>query len=286
MNSSFKDLEKAYKIADWMDDPWSSKGRSRYLQALKRFEHLLKHQWFKEVLNMGKVAVLDIGAGKGIGGVALVKILLKHGVLVDLVMIDVREDALKDAKRFATEEDVKAETRVLDALKTYELGRSFDIILAYGAILAHFNDWSLTKLFASLNKCAHHRSIVVIEERNRVNAIFKDGFKEFLVENRDPENLSISVHLKHDVVTGSYYRAYIKLKNYEITSLPINFRNISTIASLLWIFFQDVDLVYSGENEMYFVLGKSAREKIRTKDILLYEPTILKRKEPLNLYNF
>ncbi len=56
------------------------------------------------------------------------------GVNVRLVMIDLRRDAIEDAKRFAREEGVEAEAYVANALEAHKLGK-YDIV---------FNVWSYT----------------------------------------------------------------------------------------------------------------------------------------------
>ncbi len=84
-------LEKGYEIASWKDNPWSSEGRERYRAALEKFNTLLKHPWLAEVAGKDKVDVLDLGAGRGIGGVALAKVLMSRGLKVKIVMVDLRE---------------------------------------------------------------------------------------------------------------------------------------------------------------------------------------------------
>jgi len=143
------------------------------------------------------LAILDLGAGRGIGGVALARVLSKKGVKSRLVMVDIREDAVRDAARFAQEEGVRAEVRVMDALEAYQLGR-FDIVLMYSAMLAHFDEWDLPKLFASATCALQDNGVVVIEELDRVYAIFRGGYRDFIVENTAPESLSVSVHVGYD----------------------------------------------------------------------------------------
>ncbi len=248
-------LSKAYEIADWGDDPWSGRGRKRYEEAIKAFRSLMRHDWLKALPD--KVRVLDVGAGRGIGGVALAKVLKEGGRSAELLMIDLREDALKDAKKFAREEGVDAEVRVHDALRAHELGR-FEIVLMYGAIIAHFDEWSFIRLLSSAAEALRGEGVVIIEEIDRVDYIFRVGFKDMLMERRDPRNPSLSYHLRYDPITGTYTRVLLRLRDMEAVEVGVNFRSIAHIASVLWALVSDVDII-SKDEDFYLVLGKGPK---------------------------
>lgn len=272
-----EELSKAYEIADWGDDPWSERGRRRYEEAIKTFRSLMRHDWFSALPD--EVSVLDIGAGRGIGGVALAKVLKEGGRRVELLMIDLREEALRDAERFAREEGIDAKARVHDALRAHELGR-FDVVLMYGAILAHFDEWSFIRLLSSAAEALRGEGIVIIEELDRVNYIFRAGFKDMLMERRDPSNPSLSYHLRYDPVKGTYTRVLLRLKDMKAVEIGVNFRSIAHIASALWAFVSDVDIISKGEG-FYLVLGKgpkrgpSPAELTRDPRVLTYKHFIL-----------
>ena len=274
-------LEKGYKIAFWKDDPWSLEGRKRYEIALKKFRGLIEHPWLKELLKLDNIGLLDIGAGKGIGGVALAKTLIQQNCKVKLVMIDLRKSAVEDSLKFANEEKVEAEAFQMNAIEAHKLGK-FNIVLMYGAILAHFDWWSLARLFASATMCLKEKGVIIIEEFDRVHAIFTAGFKNLIIENPRPDKLSISVHAGYDVIKGSYLRNFIRVKDWEVVTLPVNFRNISSIAAMLWLFVEDVDVASVDEENVYFVLGRESRNLLKP-NILANSPKILKRNSPWNI---
>ena len=60
----------------------------------------------------------------------------------------------------------------MNALEVHGLGK-FGIILMYGAILARFDGWELPRLFASLASALTDDGIVIIQEMDRVHAIFR-----------------------------------------------------------------------------------------------------------------
>ena len=276
------ELEIAYRIANWRDDPYSPDGRERYVKALDRFEKLLEHPWFNDVSRRKSVSIVDIGAGKGIGGVALAKILNKHGVRTKLHMIDVRRDALKVAVRFASEENVEAYTYVVDAREAYKLSlRNNDIALMYGSILAHFNEWDLVKLLASTMMLIKDNGLLIIEELDRDHILYTRGYKDLLIESRDEDKISLSIHMKYDPITSSYHRLFIDLIRRLKARVTINFRSIAQIASLLWVFMEDIDIVYTGEGLIYYILGFKPRRINNVKDLV--EPEILKRNSFWNL---
>jgi len=171
--STADNLEKGYSIASWKDDPWSPEGRERYETALKEFSILLNHPWFEDILEKNKVSILDIGAGKGMGGVALAKALKETNDVneVKLTMIDLRDTALKDALCFAKEEIHSAKVHKLDATKAHTLGK-FDIVLMYGVILVHFNSWNLMRLFSSATQALEEKGVIIVEEMDRTHILF------------------------------------------------------------------------------------------------------------------
>ena len=277
--STADNLEKGYSIASWKDDPWSPEGRERYETALKEFSILLNHPWFEDILEKNKVSILDIGAGKGIGGIALAKALKETNDVneVKLTMIDLRDTALKDALRFAKEEEIhSAKVHKLDATKAHTLGK-FDIVLMYGAILVHFNSWNLMRLFSSATQALEEKGVIIVEEMDRTHILFTRGYSSILVEKADPRDLSISVHADYDIINGSYIRNFIRLRQWDIVSLPLNFRSISTIASILWLFVKNIDIAPTFKPQIYFILGKTPRKKILPID-LEKDPEVVLRK--------
>ncbi len=81
---------------------------------------------------------------------------------------------------------MEADAHVMDTLEAHKFSK-FDIVLMYGAILAHFNEWNMLRLFASAAKALKDDGLVIIEEMDRINAIFGGGYKEIVIESGDPE---------------------------------------------------------------------------------------------------
>jgi predicted O-methyltransferase YrrM len=270
-------LDIAYSIVGWKDDPYTPEGYKRFSVAMDRFRKLMRHPWLSKLLEKRLLTIVDVGAGKGIGSVALGKVLQENGVKARVYMIDLREGALKTALKFASENNVEAETYVVNASEVHRVGiRDADLALLYGGILAHFNEWELVTLFSSTTSIINDGGILLLEEFDRDHMLYTRGYKDLLVEKREEDSITISVHKRYDPITGSYYRLFIDLLGHRTVEVPINFRSIAQIASMLWIFMHNVDMVYTGESLVYYILGIKPRRKIDTDDLSIV-PEILKR---------
>jgi len=93
---------------------------------------VVEHEWIRErVGGKDRISIVEYCSGTGIGGIALARILReKYGVAIDLLLIDLRRNALEIAKRFSREElGFEVDTLVADVTKGIDLGKKFDIAL-------------------------------------------------------------------------------------------------------------------------------------------------------------
>lgn len=155
--------------------------KSVNVKALAKFRSLLSHPWFQEIPK--EAQILDLCGGMGIGGVALVKALQEKGYSPRLTLVDIREDAIKEAEKFSMEEGVTCRCIAGDALEAHSLGR-FDIVLLFGAPLPHFDAWMFPRLLASASEATKDNGILVIEEMDRVDFIFKKVSKTSWLRQR------------------------------------------------------------------------------------------------------
>ena len=270
-------LDIAYSIAGWKDDPYTPAGYERFSIAIEHFRKLMSHPWFSKLLEKKSLTIVDVGAGKGIGGVALAKVLQENKVKPRLYMVDVREGALQTALKFASENNIEAKTYTMDAKEIHRIGiRDVDLVLMYGGILAHFNEWDLVRLLASVTSIINDEGILLLEEFDRDHMLYTRGYKDLIVEKSEEGSVAISVHKRYDVVTGSYYRLFIDLLGHRAVEAPVNFRSIAQIASMLWIFMHDIDIVYTGKDLIYYILGLKPRRRISVDD-LINIPEVLER---------
>jgi hypothetical protein len=71
-------LKKIYTLFRWPED-LSKEGKERYERALEEFGKIISHRWIEEVLRRGKVRIVDICSGTGVGGIALAKRVVELG---------------------------------------------------------------------------------------------------------------------------------------------------------------------------------------------------------------
>ena len=77
-------------------------------------------------------------------------------------------------------------------------------------------------------------------------------------------------------MSESYYRLFIDLLGHRTVEAPVNFRSIAQITSMLRIFVRDIDIVYTGKDLMYYILGLKPRRRIAVND-LINIPEVLER---------
>ncbi len=275
-----EDMSKLYQLTRWPEDPRSEEGRKRYVEALDRFRSLLSHEWFSEILNRGKVRLVDICGGTGIGGVALSKVLLEAGAEVELTVVDLRVEALEKAKLLSAEElGVEAITDLMDVRELHSLHRKFDLALLYGYSTPHFDPWEMAKLLASVSRSLDDRGLMVVEEQDRQYLIFyRREHRDWLVEDIGPERLLVSVHWGYDHLRGSFKRAILDLFTKEgPIALEVYFWNLAGLMAMSWLFFEDIDfLPYKRGTFNGLILAKGPRRKLEPEDIR--KPRVLREK--------
>ena len=282
MEETKKELEAIktlYTLNIWPDDPRTKEGYNRYLKSIEKFRKAIKHDWFKELLSKKEeLSVLEICAGYGIGGFALSKAIQEKGNNVKLTILDIREYALKIGKNWGERElKVNVNYIVQDARDTYKLKSKFDIALLYGFSTPHFNPWDMIRLLASLSETLLNESLFIVEEVDRIyNIFYLRGYKDILVEQVTEDEIVISVHAGYSTKKGSFIRAFKDLTNQKKNVLlDTYFWNLASMASLLWLFFRDVDFIPIETNRSGFIVAKRPRRNIKLKDVI-ETPTFLK----------
>lgn len=269
-------LSRIYRIADWKDDPYTEAGRRRYREALDKFRSIVAHPWLSELEREPRV--LDLCAGGGIGGVALSKVLLEKGYKPRLCLVDLRGDALQAARKFCSDEGVGCVSRQMDAAGAHEIGK-FDVVLLYGAPLAHFDPWRLMRLLASVSAALEETGLLILEEMDRVNKIFIGGFKHFIVEASEPGRLSVSVHGGYNRRRGAYRRIFYDVLRGHSAEVFLSFYSESIIGAMAWAFFRDLDFVEFAEGT-FMLLARAPRGALSPVDFSKLPRAIMHQGEP------
>jgi 16S rRNA G1207 methylase RsmC len=85
-------MERLYRVFPWPEDPatWAR----RVEEGSRLFERLLGHEWLSSLEGKGRVRILDLMGGTGVGGGTLALALGRRGVRAEVVVVDVRRSAL------------------------------------------------------------------------------------------------------------------------------------------------------------------------------------------------
>ncbi len=233
-----EDMRKFYSLFPWPEDPEGA-GRERYGRALKYFREVVEHPFFH---GRGSFRVLDLMGGVGIGGVALCRVLKEAGKDVELTVLDLRGDALFKAKDFAVEE-LGREPELIegDAFLAHELVGGADVVLIYGLTMPHFDTWRTVLLLNSIREIVKPEGAVLI---HHLDQVYWEGYLHpsgdvypFFLEG----DLTLSLFKGYDVKRGSSRRVVVSPRTGEMADYNVYQWNVSLMAALVWIFFEDVE---------------------------------------------
>ncbi len=213
---------------------------------------------------------MDILSGEGIGGVALSKAL---GRKVKLYMLDLREKALEVAKRFSKDElGEEPEVFVHDAVKIHEVLRDLDLVLMYGLSTPHFDPWRAVLLLASIGESLKDDGVFMVEEMDRRYWVFYvTGYKEIMPSFKENGPI-LNMHKSYDLKRGIFKRTHFSLVSGEMTDLDVYFWGVADFLSLMWLFFEEVDM-RALDYKRLMLLARYPRRKIRPGDLKL--PSLL-----------
>lgn len=269
-------LSKFFSIFPWPDDPEAQKGKDYFDSTIKSIEKLFEHPWFTKLLKKKKVRILEICGGAGFGGVALSNLILQKNLDVDLVITDLRKDALKKAKQWGEKVlGKKILTKVIDAKEIHKLGRKFDMVFMYGLSTPHFNPWDIIRLFGATSECLEDDGIFIIDEADRRYSIFfTRGYQQLIAEG-DDNKFVLNFHSGYDMLKGTFSRTHFSpIFPKKTITMELYFWGLAEIGSFTFLFFEDVDFVNT-EGTRCFILGYKPRKVLRLGD--LREPLLFRK---------
>ncbi len=276
-----EELSRLYSLLGWPGDPYTREGRARYEEAIKEAEKILNHEWLSTTLG-GKdsVRILDLCGGSGIAGAAFAKALKERGVKPEVIVIDLREEALSVARKFIEEETgVKPETLALDVTRMRDANLSADLAVLWGLSTPHFSPWDLLKVVSGTASNLTADGVLVIEEVDRHAGIFLANRYQYVMPELISEGkVTVSVHEGRDPRTGLVSRVLVDLTSGESVRLKVYFWDIASVAAITWAFFKDVDFIPGKSSRHGYIIAKWPREALKPEELLSAEPTILKRR--------
>jgi len=276
------ELSRLYNLLGWPGDPYTCEGRARYEGTIKEAEKIINHEWFSATLK-GKdsVKILDVCGGSGIAGAALAKALREKGVKPEVIVIDLREEALSVARKFIEEEiGVKPETLALDVTRMHDANLNADLAVLWGLSTPHFSPWDLMKVVSGVASNLVADGVLVIEEFDRHAGIFlANRYQYVMPELVSEDRVTVTVHEGRDPITGYVSRVLVDLTSRETTRMKVYFWDIASVAAITWAFFKDVDFIPGKSSRHGYIIAKWPRETLKPTDLGGEEPTLLKKRE-------
>ncbi len=189
---------------------------------------------------------MDVCSGIGVAGYALSRMLVERGYRVELTLVDVRRDVLLRAREWIKSElGIELEVYAIDARTLHSLGREYDVALMWGSSSVHFDPWNMNRLLASLSHVLSGDGLLVMQETDRFYSILVRGYKEVLfLEDEHEGKAVLDVFAGYNPLKGTCRRRVIDLEDTSRrVSMDLYYWPVASLAALLWIFFEDIDVV-------------------------------------------
>ena len=255
-----EDMEAIYSVFPWPEDEESYKRRVE--EARERFTALLGHEWLSSTAGKSRVRVLDLMGGTGVGGVGMALALSRLGTVVDVTVVDARESALARAREYARSlygirvEAVQGSVEDLPGI----VECPFDVLVLYGQSTPHLDPYAMVRTAAGMAACTSRDGVAVVEEGDRVyTVLYLAGYKHVLPEEATPDRLVVGYHSGYDTRRGVFRRLLVDHYTGRRAMAEVRFWDIAGTASILWAFYQDVDLVPVRPPGRVFLLARGPR---------------------------
>ncbi len=275
-------LEELYEVLEWPSSPLSTNGKRRMVESMELLLKVLRHEWLNRLLSKTRVKIVDVCSGGGVGGFALSKILIDMGIDVELVLIDVRPRALMEALRFRDEymPMINLEALSLRAEDLHVVRERFDVAMLWGFSMPHFDPWKALRLFASIASVLSEEGVLLIEEVDRMLSIFLGPGYQYVYPEGFGNRALISMHRGYDIARGVVKRLLVDLvKGVAIPhEVHLNW-TVALVASMLWLFFDDVDAIITDKSVGKAVILGWRPRAIEMRRFVEKRPRLLERGE-------
>ncbi len=261
-----------YKLVRWPDSPTSEEGARRLEETIKVMEKLLDHEWLAQITGKDRVKIIDLCSGAGIASIALSRVLLSRGVTPEVVLVDLRRQALTEAVSHLEAMGVKAKPLCDDVLKAYRHGIKGDIVMLYGLSTPHFSPWSLAALLASTTLMVNDNGVLVVEEADRFysTCIRGKGVEGVYLELASENSVVLNMMLDYNPWTGMMKRMLFDVISRRQATLEVHLYSLSETGALIWCFYRKVDFIPSRSRFQGLILAKEPRRIENPEEYLNY----------------
>jgi len=205
-------LEELYSYLRAYMDPESEAAKRRYLSLRAFFNWTIKEGLLPDGKNL---RILDLCAGTGIAGAALLETLNEWNVNTSLTLVDRRKDDLLKVDAWL-EGEREVYGAVMDCLDDLKKLGEFDVVLLWGGTMSHFDPYQAADLFMNVAGVLSPTGVFMIEETDRFGAFFyRRAYREIVPETREEDYTIVSIDEGYDSGRGTIRRGYYKLPGWE-----------------------------------------------------------------------
>jgi SAM-dependent methyltransferase len=227
-------------------DPSSESAQRRYLSLRAFFNWAIKEALLPEGR---KLRILDLCAGTGIAGAALLETLREWNVGGSLTLVDKRKDDLLKVDAWLNGES-EVYGAVMDCLDDLQKLGEFDVVLLWGGTMPHFNPYQAADLFRNVAKVLTPTGVFMLEETDRFGAFFYGrGYREIVPEARGEDYTIISLDEGYNPINGTIRRAYYRLPGWErVGEVDVRYWDLAGLAGMGRIIFDEARIIRRKEH--------------------------------------
>ena len=221
----------------------------------ERFERIREFMK-KEVtplISVERPKILDVMAGTGIAGAALLEA-LGDG---ELTLLDVRSKDFAKVREFTNKEVKFVEGDVRRLPEIFK--EKFDVIICWGSSLPHLDPKGLTLLLSGAREVLNENGIIILEQKNLARLLYLRAFENVKVEGN-----VVTIFKELDELRGMQKRLVYKLPDLRFLGvLEAKMWDVSDVIEFTRIFFEQV-VVKTVEDvgKSYVTIGLRPRREI------------------------
>ncbi len=258
-------------------NPFDEQGRRVFEEAFSLYRGMLSsHPWSMTLLSRKQVLILDVMGGSGLGSTALAKALASKGVKPRVLVSDTRGGLLRMAERWGARIGIEVHVVEADPGSTDIPGEEFDAVLLHTHPPELIDPWRMMRLLARISWKMSERSLLITRTTDYIYRWIREGFSRLSAFRDMDNNLYIDVLEEYDPSRGTLRKALVKPGEKNIGEIDITPWSLAHLASILWLFFHDVDTHPKplSPRRPFILLGYRPRRKLSPEE--LEEPSLLR----------
>ncbi len=261
-----------------MLNPFEDKGRRQFEHNLKFYTRMLaEHPWSPVLLQHKDLLIAEIMGGSALGSTALARALADRNIRAGVLVIDSRGHLLKLAERWGSRIGINVQTVEADPFSTNIPGEGFNAVLLHGYSSSLMDPWRLSRLLAGISGKMDDKGIILVRMLDHIYLWIKSRMQWINVLRDQAGSIMLGLIEDYDPLRGMLEKAVLRLGDNTVTTLKISPWSLASLASLIWLFFRDVDSYPRKPrlDEAFMLLGYRPRRVLLPQD--LEEPSLLQQ---------